>query len=119
MNSTQVGLVLARVQAGDNREIDDEGLVFGDWESAIGELNFFDCIEAVSMHRRESTAYLLAAHVVANVKVITRRRDHDDRVARARSLALSPQLVTLDRAKFDAETQVAIDAMRAAKAARS
>ena len=115
MNSEQVATVLARVQVGDNREVD--ALVLADWEDTIGDLPFDAAIEAVRMHRKDSTAYLTAAHVRANVKLIQSRWDRDARIqAQAARRALPAPVNTLDRAKFEAETQAAIEAHRALKA---
>lgn len=118
MNSEQVATVLARVQVGDNREVD--ALVLADWEDTIGDLPFDAAIEAVRMHRKDSTAYLTAAHVRANVRLIQSRWDRDARIQEQFARAALPAAVnTLDRAEFDRLTDEATEKHRAARAAES
>ena len=74
MNSQQVAAVLAKIQLGDNRETDAAGLVLAEWVDSIGDLNFDDAVEAVRMHRKESTEYLLPAHVRAGVRRVRELR---------------------------------------------
>jgi hypothetical protein len=65
VNIQQVAAVVAKVKLGDNRDVDK--LVLQEWEASIGDLDFDMAIEAVSMHRRESTDYLQPAHIRRNV----------------------------------------------------
>ena len=116
MNAEQVALVLAKIQLGDNREIDSQGLVLREWHESIGDLKFEDAIEAVRLHRRESSVYLTANHIRVGA---VRARDAREREERKRQPAIMAAPITLDRAKFEAETQAAIVAARAAKAANS
>jgi len=74
MNSQQVAAVLAKIQLGDNRETDSAGLVLAEWVDSIGDLDFDDAVEAVRMHRKESTEYLLPAHVRAGVRRVRESR---------------------------------------------
>jgi hypothetical protein len=117
MNGEELGKVLAEVQVGDNRKIDS--LVLTVWRTAIGSLQFGDAVEAVRMHRAERPdVYIGPGHVLANVRVILRRRERAARIDGSRTRAIAPNVITLDRQKFERETQRAIDAARAAKAAR-
>jgi len=104
VNEREVANVLARVQLGDNRTTDE--VVLRSWIQEIGDLDFQDAVEAVVLHRRESTDWLMPAHVRANVKLIWARRerllDRDASVARA---ALPAPVSSFDRAAFDAETE--------------
>ena len=90
MTNDEVAKVLARIQLGDNRQVDRATLL--DWIDTIGDLDFADSIAAVVMHRRESTAYLLPAHIRANVKTIRARRERDARLALPRP---EPKPITL------------------------
>lgn len=110
MNIQETAAVLAKIKIGDNREVDSKGLVLREWHEAIGHLNFGDAIEAVAMHRRESTDYLLAAHVVANVKRVRAARERDERVNNPRQI--EPPVITLDRAEFDRLTDLALERAR-------
>ena len=114
MNNSQVAAVLAKIQLGDNREIDAQGIVLREWHESIGDLKFEDAIEAVRLHRRESTAYLTPNHIRVGAQ---RARDAREREERKRQPAIMAAAITLDREKFEAETQAAIVAARAAKAA--
>ena len=73
MNAEQVAAVVAKIRIGDNRETSPEVIL--EWLDTIGDLNFDDAIEAVRMHRRESTEYLSAAHIRANVKRLQAARN--------------------------------------------
>jgi len=72
MNLKEVAGVLARIQLLDNRAVDR--VVVAHWEPLIGHLEFDEAITAVEMHARESTAYLVPAHIIANVDRIRRAR---------------------------------------------
>jgi hypothetical protein len=54
--------VVAKVQLGDNRQVDR--LVIMEWYNTIGHLNGADAIKAVTLHRQESTEYLQPAHII-------------------------------------------------------
>jgi len=116
MNNSQVAAVLAKIQLGDNREIDAQGIVLREWHESIGDLNFEDAIEAVRLHRRESSVYLTANHVRVGAQ---RARDAREREERKRRPAIEASKITLDRAKFEAETLAAIEEHRAAQAVTS
>ena len=111
MTTDEVVKVLGRIQLGDNRQADKATL--GEWIADIGDLDFQDAIAAVTMHRRESTAYLMPAHIRANVRTIRARRERELR--RTQPRAIEPNRITLDRARFEAETQAAIEAARREK----
>jgi hypothetical protein len=72
MNYDECKRVLAKINLGDNRQVDN--FVLAEWFDSIGDLDFQDCIEAVSMHRRESLDYLAPAHIHRNVHAIRTRR---------------------------------------------
>lgn len=64
--------VLAKVQLGDSRQVDR--LIVREWYDTIGHLNFDDAIQAVTIHRQESTDYLQMAHIVRNANRVRERR---------------------------------------------
>jgi hypothetical protein len=115
MNYQEVSAVLAKIKLGDNRQIDDKGLVLRDWFDSIGDLNYSDAIAAVVLHRRESTEYLMPAHIRVGAK---RAKEAREREENRKLNVITSNRITLDRAKFEAETQAAIDAHRAAKEVR-
>lgn len=73
MNRSECAKVLAKIQLGDNRQVDQ--LVLDEWFDTIGHLNFEDAIAGVRLHRQESTAYLIAAHVVQNAARVRASRN--------------------------------------------
>jgi phosphoribosylanthranilate isomerase len=108
MTHDEVVKVLARVQMDDNRQVDR--VVVNSWVEEIGDLEFQEALEAVVMHRRETTQWLMAAHVRENVRRIRYMRARDERVANPRQI--EPPKITLDRAEFDRLTQLAIQQAR-------
>lgn len=72
MNDRELTQLLARIAVADNRQVDQ--LVIAHWRDTIGDLDYTDAMAAVNMHFRESTAYLLPAHIVENVKRISKAR---------------------------------------------
>lgn len=108
MNLEETSDVLAKVKVGDNREVDAKGYMIREWHHTLGHLPVDVVMEAVRMHRANSTEYLGTAHIVANARIIYRRLARDKRVAVAMLGAIAAPVITLDRAKFDAETQAAI-----------
>lgn len=68
MDHAQTGELLARIQVHDNRQI---GLVtIEEWQHELKDTSYADALEAVREHRRTSTEYLTASHVLAGVKRI-------------------------------------------------
>jgi len=112
MTRDEVVKVLARVQMDDNRQVDR--VVVESWVEEIGDLEFGDAIEAVVMHRRETTAWLMAAHVRENVRRVKAAQARDDRVNNPRQI--DRPVITLDREAFDRETEYWIDYWRKVKA---
>lgn len=108
MRADEVSTILARIQLDDNREIDEEGVVLGSWIEKIGDLPFDIAYEAVLMHGRESKDYLTAGHIRANVRLLRARLERAERVATAERREICAPVITLDRAKLEAETQAAI-----------
>jgi hypothetical protein len=72
VNQAEVVKVVARIQAGDNRTVDE--VTVAHWTEMIGHLRFEDALEAVVTHFRESTSYLMPAHVIANARRVSEQR---------------------------------------------
>lgn len=68
MNIEETGKLLARVQVLDNRRVDEATILA--WHELVEDLEFAHAVEAVRLHFRESTTYLVPAHVRANVERI-------------------------------------------------
>jgi hypothetical protein len=110
MTPDEVVKVLARIQADDNRDIGK--VTVASWSQLIGDLDFQDAIDAVILHRRESTDWLMPAHVIRNVARIRARREREQRVAAARLGLTKAPVITLDRAAHEADTQKWIEYYR-------
>lgn len=72
MNNTEVAKVLAFAATFDNRKVDD--FTIESWRLVIGHLRFEDAMQAVALHRRESSTYLEPAHVIAGARRIATAR---------------------------------------------
>jgi hypothetical protein len=66
VNKSECAKVLAKIQLGDNRQVD--GLTLEEWFDTIGHLGFDDAVAGVRLHRQESTDWLMPAHVIRNAK---------------------------------------------------
>jgi hypothetical protein len=115
MTPDEVVKVLARIQMDDNRQVDR--VVVQSWVEEIGDLDFTDALEAVILHRKTTTEWLMAAHVRQNVRLIQAERARLERVM-SQSRRVEPRVITLDRAAFDAETEKWIQYWRARRAER-
>jgi hypothetical protein len=103
MSNVETGKILAFAATFDNRKVDE--LTIEAWRIVIGHLKFEDAMQAVALHRRESSAYLEPAHVVTCAK----------RVATARHEAANKALRTSeDYQKMAAPRPHNFDAMSAA-----
>jgi len=108
MTIDELKVVIAKIQLGDNRQVDR--LVLEYWWELIGDLHFEDSLAAVKMHRLEQPGvWLEPGHVKAGAR---RARDIRAREQRKNRPAIEPEQVTLDRARFEAETAAAIEAAR-------
>ena len=72
MNGFELGKLVTYITVGDNRQVDELTLEF--WADMVGHLEYADCKEAVIRHRKSSTDYLQAAHVIAGVAAIEKER---------------------------------------------
>ena len=110
MNQKEAFELLAEASARDNRKVSES--VAQLWSEDLAAIPLNMAKAAVRLHFRESDAWLKPAHVIANAKRI---REALEREERKRRPAIEHVPITLDRSKFEAETQAAIDAHRAAK----
>lgn len=68
MNRSEIALLLGAVAARDRRTIGETDVLA--WHEDLGDLGFDEARAAVSRHFRESTDYLMPAHIRQHVKVI-------------------------------------------------
>lgn len=108
MNVQEVAKVLTKIQAIDNRQVDE--LVLAAWVELIGNLEFSDALEGVNLHRLEKPGvWLEPGHVVAGAR---RAREARLRVERRNRPAIERKAVTLDRVEFDRITVEAAEEWR-------
>lgn len=68
MNIEETGKLLARVQVIDNRRVDEATILA--WHELVEDLDYAMAVEAVRLHFRESTTYLVPAHVRRGIERI-------------------------------------------------
>lgn len=68
MNLAETNQLLTRIQVVDNRQVGDSTVVA--WHVLVGDLDYAAAAAAVDLHFRESTAYLMPAHVRRGVERI-------------------------------------------------
>lgn len=77
MNLEETDRLLTVIQNVDKRRIDDATVLV--WHEILGDLPFADCLLAATTHFRESTAYLMPAHIVAGAREVERKRIREER----------------------------------------
>jgi hypothetical protein len=68
MNRSEIALLLGAVAARDRRTIGEADVLA--WHEDLGDLGFDEARAAVSRHFRDTTEYLMPAHIRHHVKVI-------------------------------------------------
>lgn len=68
MNAEQAGQVLAKCASYDRRKTGDAETIA--WYQVLGDLAYDDCIAAVVAHYRETTDWIMPAHIRNRVKDI-------------------------------------------------
>jgi hypothetical protein len=72
VNREEAAQLLALIAMGDNRQNTPEHAVY--WQNLLSDIRFEDAVQALGVHRRESTEYLLPAHIRRLVKAERARR---------------------------------------------
>lgn len=72
MSSDELRALLSRIHKIDHRRWDD--LTVKAWMPLMAKIPYDDAVEAVNMHFRDSTAYLLPSHIVGNARRIAATR---------------------------------------------
>lgn len=74
MNLVETDQLLTVIQniTGRKEPADDAMVII--WQEILADLDYADCVKAVAAHFRESTDYLLPAHIVAGVRAIRNAR---------------------------------------------
>lgn len=66
MDIVETGVVLAKIQAFDNRNVDDATTIA--WQEVLAPHTLQDCLAAVADYFRTNTAWIMPAHIVGRVK---------------------------------------------------
>lgn len=75
MNIAETSMVLAKIQAFDNRNVDDATVIA--WQEVLEPHTLQDALVAVSDHFRHSVAWLMPAHIVERVRAVEDARVYD------------------------------------------
>jgi len=101
MNKTETAKLLTIASMIDNRTVATETVEA--WHMVVGHIDFDLAQEAMNLHWRESTEYLIPAHITKNLPRVRMKIETDVRSAKARHLigadwpaqkALTPDLQT-------------------------
>lgn len=100
MDLDETAKLLTVIAAYDNRNVQRETVLV--WHQSVGHLQLSVAQQAVALHFKESTAYLMPGHV----NVAARRvQDELDRQQRLGQPALEQVQITLDRDAHEAEVE--------------
>lgn len=72
MNREETAHLLGLIALGDNRQLSNELTAY--WHGLLPDIRLEDAVQAVAIHRRESTDYLQPAHIVKLVRAERARR---------------------------------------------
>lgn len=108
MDKVELSKLLTIASVIDNRTVAPETVDV--WHTVVSHIDFPIALEAVQLHFRESTDYLMPGHVAANARRVRDRLESDERRKRLlEPTAINPDEVSFDRAKHDAEVYAAIE----------
>jgi len=107
----ETAALLKRAGVLDHRRPDEAALLL--WHELLAPYTLRDCVDALTAHRRESSDYLMPAHIIDRVRAVRRRRAlavpaeanpevEDDYPAACRVLAAAVQDGEMTRADYDA-----------------
>jgi hypothetical protein len=82
MNKLEISKLLTVVSTYDNRKIATETVEA--WFLVLGDISFEEASEAIVMHFKDSTNWLLPAHIRTNVRIIRDRKEREARIKRPR-----------------------------------
>jgi hypothetical protein len=111
MNERETFGLLTIASARDGRKVSES--VAKVWAEDLADIPIGIAEAAVRLHFQESDVWLKPFHVIANAKRVREGLLREDR---KREPVIERGPITLDRVKFEAETQAALLASRAAKA---
>ncbi len=111
MDLDETAKLLTVIAAYDNRNVQRETVIV--WQQALAHLTLDVAQQAVVLHFKESTAYLLPGHVNACARRVQDEQARRHRLARP---AIEQQQITLDRDAHEADVQQWIEHYRKERA---
>lgn len=75
MNITETALVLSKIQAFDNRNVDDATILA--WQEVLEPHTLADALRAVSDYFRVNSAWIMPAHIVDRVRAFEEARVYE------------------------------------------
>lgn len=72
MNIAETSMVLAKIQAFDNRNVDDATVIA--WQEVLEPYTLTDALQAVSDYFRSYSAWIMPAHIVERVRAMEDNR---------------------------------------------
>lgn len=72
MNLEETGVLLSKVQAFDNRNVEAAHIIA--WHEVLREKNLTDCLDAVVAYYARESAWMMPSHVMDHVKAVERDR---------------------------------------------
>lgn len=75
MNIAETAMVLAKIQAFDNRNVDDATVIA--WQEVLDPYTLPDALKAVSDYFRINSAWIMPAHIVERVRAMEDARAYD------------------------------------------
>lgn len=110
MNKLELSQLLTVASGIDNRTVTPD--VVEIWFPILQDIDYDVAVEAMQMHYRESTDWLMPAIVRRNASRVLERRDRERRMSQP---AIARKEITFDRAEFDRMVQESIEKHRAEK----
>lgn len=77
MDIIETGTVLAKIQAFDNRNVDEA--VLAAWHEILQPHTLHDCVAAVTAYFKVNTSWIMPAHIVERVREIEQARTREFR----------------------------------------
>ena len=75
MNIAETAIILSKIQAFDNRNVDDATIIA--WQEVLEPHTVRDALKAVSDYYRMNSAWIMPAHIVERVRAIEDRRVYE------------------------------------------
>lgn len=108
MNKLELSQLLTVVSGFDNRTVTPD--IVEIWFPVLQDIDYTVAVEAVQVHYRDSTEWLMPATLRAASRRVLERREREERKSRP---AIERKEITFDREEFDRMVQESIEKHRA------